>query len=232
VEKVETNDKNLIYKELVGEQSPEAIFILSGGTVKRQRGVTTAAYSDLQEEFGVLGGKARIIAAAELAKIFPDTKLVMTGSYYPNPGDPSQSSIMSQELKKLGVEDTQIVTEEFALTSYDELSRIVELSLTHNWQNIAVLTNKYHIPRASLMLRKLDELARKKGDDKLVAHFQEFSQKTSFTFVSAEDVLTNKSSHYANLIKDLEDSPDYQKRIESEKRGVEALESGTYGKSK
>jgi len=232
VEYAETNDKYLIYKELVGGQPPEAIFILSGGIVKRERGVTTAAYSDLQGESGVLGGKARIIAAAELAKHFPNTKLVMTGSYYPNPKDPSQSSIMSQELKKLGVDVTQIVTEEIALTYYDELSRIVELSLAHNWQSIVVLTNKYHIPRASLMLEKLSELAKNKGDDNLATHFQEFSQKTSYTFVSAEDVLPHKSSHYTYLLKELESSPEYQKRVESEKRGVEALKSGTYGKSK
>ena len=71
MEKSEDKEKKTIYKELVGSQAPDAIFILSGGTVKRERGTTTAAYTDLQGEYGVLGGKARIIAAAELAEKFP-----------------------------------------------------------------------------------------------------------------------------------------------------------------
>ncbi len=232
MEKAEGQDKKSIYKELLGDQNPEAIFILSGGTVKRERGITTASYSDLQGEFGVLGGKARIIAAAELAEYFPETKLVLTATYYPTPSDPSQSSIMSQELIKLGVNKNQIVQEEVSKSTYDELREIVNLSLSENWKNIAILTNGYHVPRAEEMLNRLDELASDKDDDKLVKQVHLFKEKTRKTFISAEEILPHRSTHYKGLLDELYQSEDYAKRLESEKRGVDALKSGTYGKSK
>ncbi|OGM59846.1 hypothetical protein A2955_00500 [Candidatus Woesebacteria bacterium RIFCSPLOWO2_01_FULL_37_19] len=228
----QTLDKEALYKEILGGKSPDAIFILSGGTVKRERGYTSAAYTDTQGEYGSLGGKARVIAAAELAKYFPETRFVMTATYFPTPEDPSQSSIMASELIKLGASVNQIVTEEFSKTSYDELSLIVKLCNQNDWKQISVLTNKYHVPRASEMLSRLDELASNKQDEDLLSQLPKFREEVDVTFSGAEDFLLQRSPHYQKLLDELEGLPDYKKRLEVEERGLEALKSGTYGKAK
>ena len=226
------SDKENYYKELVGGQNPDAIFILSGGTVKRDRGFTTASYGDTQGEYGVLGGKARIIAAVELVKYFPETKLVMTATHYPTPEDPSQSSVMADELRKLGVKQQQIVTEEYSKSTYDELSRIVALSRDNKYRRVVVLTNEYHVPRAEEMLNRLGELAANRNDTNLVMDVSKFNEEVNTTFIAAEDILIKRNPHYAKVIKEVQKLPGYRQRLLAEDRGLEALRSGTYGKSK
>lgn len=226
----QTQDKEELYKELLEGKKPGAIFILSGGIVKRERGYSTTAYSDTQGDYGVLGGKARVVAAAELSKFYPEAKLVSTATYYPTPGDPSQSQIMESELLRLGVDKSQIKTEEYSRSTYDELSRIIALSLENDWHNIAVVTNEYHLPRVKEMLAGLNELATNKNDESLLSLIPRFEKASNISFVSAEDVMVLRSPHYKSVIEEAKKHPDYKKRVEAENRGLQALKSGTYGK--
>jgi len=220
------------YENLIGGFKPDAVFILSGGTVKRERGYSTSAYSDTQGNYGVLGGKARIIAAAELSKYFHDTNFIMTGGYYPNEGDPSQSGIMSNELIRLGVPENRINTEDFSQTTIHELSKAVVISSTRDYKAISFLTNAYHIPRARGMLLRLGELAPGRVGFDIKENLIDFNANIKYSFISAEDILIQRSPHYYRLISRLMQEPDYHARLQSELNGILALKSGTYGKSK
>ena len=59
---------------------PEVIFVLSGGIKEVKQSelkYRSTSYSD-QDDFGVTGGRARVIAAAEIAAAFPEVNIVTT----------------------------------------------------------------------------------------------------------------------------------------------------------
>src|SRR5215469_17381970 len=81
---------------------PDALSILSGSVVKRGLREGSARYSSgSYEELDVAGllngGKARVIAAVEIARFYPNMAIIANGNTYEN--CPRDAEIMQLELK-------------------------------------------------------------------------------------------------------------------------------------
>lgn len=224
--------KQEYYQELLG--SPDAIVVLSGGTVERPRTDGTerrssTAYSDVDGSDAIVGGKGRVVAAAEVAPFFPEAAVVTTSDS--NDGPESDARIMASELARHGVRPDRIMLEERSVNTLTELAEMVKLAVRQRWQEVRVLTSDYHIPRVEEMFRQLPSLISAGRDPEFTAAWSEFqSRNISVRCVSAEEILPHRSPHYQTLIARVRQSPEYQRRVELERRGLQQLRDGTYGR--
>ena len=216
--------KSIISKEFESGELPQGVFILSGGIIEKKGRLRTTSYSDVDPHGLVVGGKARVIAGAEIAKMFPEVKLVATSRYETD--RPTHASIIAEELRRDKVNDDQIILEEESYSTYTELVEMVKISLKNKWRRVSVLTSDYHIPRVREFWRQLEVLSG--GNDEFIESLHNFHGNSEVGFLSAEDVLENISGHYKYLIEKVRDSEPYKERLVAEQKGIEDLGSGKY----
>lgn len=214
---------------------PDAIFILSG----RVRNIgspeeleyTSTGY-DYSDGFGMIAGIARVDAAAILNHYFPDVKFITTSH---TPSSPYRSmqpiidaNVMAEELKRLGVSEDHIIREINSINTLTELQEMEKLIARYKWQRVGIITNEFHAERVSEMLNQLRELSNMQ--DKVLQESLEYAEKENPLVVvaKAEDILITVSSHYKHLIEHARTQPSYKKRLESERRGIEAIRNRTY----
>jgi hypothetical protein len=215
---------------------PDAIFVLSGGVKKvvqlsGESEYISTDYSD-SDPYGMLAGKARVDAAAEVSRYFPATKIVTT-THSPSL-DPSSDAIvihayvLANELKRLGVPEEQIIPEVKSTNTLTELQEMGKLIARHKWQRVGIITFELHAQRMALMLEHLKELSGLMDQElkESLAFMQR--EKPFIAIVKAEDILWHVGSHYRHLIKHARTTSSYQLRAESERNGIEAIRSRTY----
>jgi len=190
--------------------NPDAIIILSGGTVADTKPGSVQYRSSTYEDsdaFGVLGGRARVEAAAILAQQYAQASIVATSRRLD--GGPSAASTVAHELQELGVPAFRIMLEEESTNTQTALAASAELALVHQWKSLMFVTNEYHVPRASYM-------------------WQQSSADIQAQFVPAEAVLNDQDPAFALQFSKIVKLPSYAQRVASEKAGLEALHSGMY----
>ncbi len=190
--------------------NPDAIIILSGGTVADTKSGSVQYRSSTYEDsdaFGVLGGRARVEAAAILARRYTQASIVATSRRLD--GGPSAASTVAHELQELGVPASCIVLEEESVNTQTALAASAELARVHQWKHLLFVTNEYHIPRVTYM-------------------WQHSSADTQAQFVPAEAVLSEQDPAFALQFSKIVTLPSYAQRVASEKAGLEALHSGMY----
>jgi uncharacterized SAM-binding protein YcdF (DUF218 family) len=150
-------------KELQGI-NPEAFFVLGGGNreVRDSKGKISYRTSPYKGKFfpeKMGGAKARPIAMVELAKFYPDAKIV-TMSHRPNylfqlaeqtaqsKAMPPFSQVLAEEIERWGVEGQRIIQESESTSTLTEMMEIIKISAVNDWRNVAVVTNGYQIERA------------------------------------------------------------------------------------
>jgi len=227
-------DKKIIYEALVGKD-PDVFYILSGSTRQRinkkgkRVGVDTAtSYAD-SDGAGALGGKARAFAVAELASFFPNTQI------YTNSESPGHISweVMQRELEAHGVNKEKIKNGKDALTTVGEVVQMVELAEENGWEKVRGVTNEHHVERATSIFDHLEDLRHLWGDrpdfERVLAQFR--SRDVDVRFIAAEPILETRNPRYKALIAQARNTPEYQKRVASEARGVDVLKTRpwTYG---
>lgn len=217
-------EKRATYEKILGG-IPDVLFILSGNIVWDGRKFRSTTYQD-SDQHGMLGGKARVIVGAELAKYFPETKIVPTT--HTNPALPSEASVMEQELIRLGVPREQILKEEQSFSTHSELVEMVKLASLHKWEHVGIVTSDYHVPRVQEMYEYLEALS---SDEIFQKQLSEFRTTTKVTFVEAESILPLRSKHYVKLIEDAKKTEEYARRLDSEKGGREDLKKKQYDMS-
>lgn len=215
--------KSILVKEFEGGSLPDAIFVLQGGIEYHEtKGFRSPSYSG-GDFAGITGSRARVIAAAEIAKAFPSIAIVATSQ-----GDQEgegEAQVMAKELNQMGVTP---VLEEKSTSTLTELLEMIRMSEENGWSNITVLTNGYHVPRVKVMYEKLESIEGLCDEDE-IAMIQAFKTgEAKVAFVSAEDILVNTSHHYEHLIEKVEQSDGYKKRVELEQKGIDDLEAGRY----
>jgi DUF218 domain len=215
---------------------PHAIFILSGGVKKIVQASGEAAYISTDysdsDPYGMLAGKARVDAAAEVSRYFPITKIVTT-THSPSPEKSSNTSILhayvlADELKRLGVPEEQIIREVKSTNTLTELQEMVKLIAHHQWHHVGIITFELHTERTSRMLNHLAELSDLANQELKESLAYVVRENPSVVIVKAEDVLLDVSSHYKHLIEYARTTSSYQRRLESERKGIEAIEKRTY----
>ena len=172
----------------------------------------------------VTGGKAGSVAAAKIAELFPDITFVTTSRR--SLQEPTHAKTMADEMVRFGANEQQIILEENSWDTFSEMAEAIELARENGWSRIAFITNDYHIPRAKMFFARMLELAR--DNEQLIEKIKDFNNSAQVSFISAETVLENISGHYKHLISQARITEAYQQRLDAEKRGIEALQSGNY----
>ncbi len=232
----ETNvesDKIELYKEIFcGE--PDAIFVLSGEITKKP-GDTLRPYRSTSfatsDSFGMLGGKARVVAAAEVGKYLPNVKIVTTSrSMDPERSEePTHAQVMAIELKHYGIPQDQIMLEEESTTTLTEIVEMIKLSRRNDWKHVGIISNAYHLPRVQAIYEHIQDFT---NDDEVLEEALQFFRQNNLTisYVPAEEILPHRSSHFVKLIHQAQQSEEYLRRIESERIGLQKVKEKTYVK--
>jgi hypothetical protein len=215
---------------------PDALFVLSGGVKKiahpsGEPEYISTDYSD-SDPYGMLAGKARVDAAAEVSHYLPTTKIVTTthGPSLEQPGDATviHAYVLTHELLQLGVPAERIIPEIKSTNTLTELQEMEKLIARHKWHHVGIITFELHAERTAVMLRHLAELS-----DLLDQELKESleyveREKARIVIVKAEDILAQISSHYKHLIEYARTTPSYQRRLSSERQGIEAIKKHAY----
>ncbi|MDO8553026.1 MAG: YdcF family protein [bacterium] len=201
------------------KKGPDAIAILSSGIKQNPSGHW--ASTDLTQEDDVLGapgGTLRVRAVAILADKYPRAVIVAMGGKgfdvprnYPE-NRPLLCEILQDELLDAGVPAERIVLERESNNTYQQLVALTALIRNRGWTRVAVMTNRWHIPRTRTILKsKFPEL------------------KSTLTIVSAEEVLiANNSDEWESGIVQAYASEWLAQRIDREEQGIRQIMEGTY----
>ena len=192
-------------------QTPDALFILSGGSVAEEKDGQLRYRSTTYEErdaFGTLGGFVRVEAGAILAKRFPNARLVTTTKRM-DPG-PTHASVDAHELEERGVARERIILEENSTVTGSKITEAIKLCRERGWKHIAFVTSEYHIPRTEL--------------------FWELQHVPGITaeFISAEAILIEEDPRFTETFEAVKKTDAYHTRLAAEAKGVEDLKKGTY----
>jgi len=234
-----SKDKSKIYCSILGadfsdNQLPEAIFILSGGTEwSKERGYYTPSYDEPDFTGLASGAHFRVIAAAEAAKCFPEIKIVPTGKLITHgiaekEHFPNDAKVMADELVAMGVKEDQIMLEEESVSTLTELLEMIKMARENGWERVAVVTNRWHLPRVRMMYEKLETIEGLCSDEEKEM-IEDFKQNgAEVKIVSAEDITDNISEEYKEQIKEIEQREAFKERLTAEQKGIEDLKSGRY----
>jgi len=220
------------YKEILGET--EAIFVLDADIrevkIGERKEYRPTSFTDLDAHGYLSGGHSRVIAAAEIARFFPEIKIVTT-SYY-QPDKPIHAEIYAKELEKLCIPKEQIIMEKKSTSTLASLIELVKLAKNNDWSTISVLTSDYHVPRTKEMCCQLKNLAEKfnLADEEFINSLKSLRNRLKILYITAEEILPYRDKRYKKIIEAVKQTEAYKKRVEAEKQGLEQLKSGQYGR--
>ena len=229
-------NKRAEYERLC-EGEPNAFYILSGGILlggtEENPRYRSNVYSELDYHGYLGGGKARSIAAAEMAKYLPGAK-VIANSWVSKDTD-SDAKVMAREIEHMGIQKERIILQENSYSTFTEMIELLKIIEKNNWHHVAVVTNEFQIPRAKAMLERMDTLHDPNGawqDPEFQKSLKKMKEKSvKIVFVSAEEVLPIRSKHYTRIVEEAKTSDAWKKRVEVEMRGVKQLEDELYWKN-
>jgi uncharacterized SAM-binding protein YcdF (DUF218 family) len=118
---------------------PDIIAVLQGGIVEGPVGLQSATYEH-RDAFGTLGGRARVEAAAILAKQFSQAKVLAT------------DAVNAGELHALGVSPERLMLIE--LEKHTTLAAL-QVIASHAQGNVSIVSNEYHLPRIAAFLEMI-----------------------------------------------------------------------------
>ncbi len=196
--------------------TPDALIVLSGGTVRIDSvpGNKPGAYRSTSYEegdaSGVLGGIARVQAAALLAQRYPEANLLTSGAR--NDGEPSHAAIMAQELEALGVRAERIFLEETSHNTRMQIQETLKVAVDRGWTSLMYVTNEYQCARVEAFLTDM----------------REHTQGRTVVCQAAEPLLIDAVPGFKQHYEEIMTRNSYQERVEAEARGVVALQRGTY----
>lgn len=227
--KVTVAEERDIFEKLLGGV-PQALYIESGGIKetkkpRKDNPYETTSYAD-ETDSGLLGGKARLIAASEIAKAFPQLHLVTSSK--DNINAETHAKVMAYELEqRYGIDKSRISLEEKSTSTLTELVEMIKMSIRNGWSRVSVLTNDYHLARNYEMYDHIEQLA-DPNDVEFKQSWPKFKDNVTLTFIGAESILPFRYSRYSSLISNVEETESYKRRLEFEARGVKAIEERVY----
>ena len=211
---------------------PEVIILMSGGFMKEVGKDGKIRYHSTTinegDAFGILWGKARILAVAELAVHFPKTKVLITS--IPSSSKNDARLFIYEELKKLSIQKNRIIIEEKSTNSLSQICEAVKIIYNKKMKSAVFITNEYHIPRVRTLYENIEAL---NSDKKTLFILHKIrSSKSQMEFVAAENILPIRNSKYIKIIDQMKKKPTYLKRVRNEKLGLLMINKGNYGKRK
>lgn len=212
------------------ENQFDVIAVQSAGLRRLDDGTyRTTLYTD-RDDFGMLGGFVRVLAAEELFWQKPDLPFVFCNGKSAKqiakfgPNVPTDAEIHEEQFVQDILRDqrhtltTPQPTTFLENTSVNTVASIVNLfdmSKEHGWQTMGLISSDYHIPR----IQALCEL--------IFAQLQ--SRPVTLTFLSAERLLKERRPGvYDTEIDTAYATPDALERIKNEQNGCQDIAAGRY----
>ncbi len=216
---------------------PDAIFILAHDVDKNPitGNARSGSYAHIDPIGRIGGAKARSIAGAELHRYFPGATLI-TNSWSTYTGEyVSHARIAADELKERGVPASDIIVQENSYSTFTELLELIRLVVEHNWRHVVVIANEFQIPRAQAMIERIGGLHDPKGESQKPAvrgHIEKFLQMPAdITFVSAEDLLSEKDARFKKVIDAAKQRPEWEATMKRDLEGAKQVRDGEYWKN-
>jgi len=197
------------------------VIVLGGGLKKEadDRWRTTN-FGEEGDNFGEMGDRLRVLAAAELYR--QDSQVIFVasggrGQFENVPGAPAVGTVMKKELEDLGVPSDKIKEEIKSGSTREQLQELMKLISEAKPEEIKIVSSRWHLPRVKAMIENFAEL--------------NFLKNQTIELISAEDVLIHQDEKkWRPIIEKAYNSEGMKKRIEKEKQGAKDIESGQYKK--
>lgn len=193
---------------------------------------SSTLYTD-SDNFGMLGGFARVLAAQELYWHNPDIPFVFCNGKSAKqiakfgPDVPSDAEIYAEEFKRgiaqdlrsqssdTSVQPPEILLEDTSVNTVASIRELINMSTSHKWQRMGLVSSEYHLPRikalCGLIFEKLGE------------------QPVDITFISAETVLKELlPGVYDDEIDAAYKTLSAKNRIKNEQQGLDDIINGRY----
>lgn len=196
------------------------IVLLAAGI--KQDGGGRWVSTDLTEEdnlWGAPGGRLRVAAVSILSQECKDAQIIAGGHKgfdVPEGHEerPFLSEILLQELCEHGVPVERIILETESNTTYQKLKFLEMRANDIGLGQIAIVTNRYHIPRLNAMID---------------AEFPSLRERIVSGIVAAEDVLiAHNPQRWEAFINDAYASEFMSLRKNMEEHGLEQILTGVY----
>lgn len=213
--------------------SPEVIFPFSGSITQRRDGRwDTLSGSDLSEHGLVTVGKARSIAGAEIASLFPEAAVVTNSYNRFNADEPTMASVVRSELIRRGVGAERIITEEESFSTVTQYIEMLKLAIEHEWTRLSVVINEYYFTRATALYENLGSIV-EYDNPQDTQEFQEMLRKFhsmngTVSFVIADNVMRLMNDRWSTYFDTLKQTNGYKKTVEMEAKGLADLQAGKY----
>lgn len=195
------------------------INILGGSLIQDGRGHWRTTSFNEGDNFGALGDRLRVVAAAYLYRHDHDLYFLASGGkgQLKNISSaPFISSVVKQELIDLGVPTGRIATEENSNTTYEQLVELSAYLATKKIKEVAIISNQHHLPRIRYMIKTAPKLD---GLKKLSA----------LKLLAAEKIcLKYQPAKWREEISKAYASQAMKERIKIEQQGIHDLKTGKY----
>lgn len=194
------------------------LLIILGGHAVKEQGHWRSTHFEEGDQFGILGDYVRPIAAALLYKKNPHIKIGVCGTTKKK-GWPGTVNVIRQELFQLGVPRARITTVGQGVSTLWQLFHCQELIKKGGSEKIGVISNRYHLPRITAMIKNLPDLA----------FLKTMFQKQRLRLISAEDILIlEQPQEWKRSIGKFYRSPQVKERIKLEKQGIREIKTDQY----
>lgn len=226
-----TGEKQRQVEALFENKTPDAIFVPSADIKEApepRSGYVSPSYNDADIRGLVSGGKARVIAAAEAHKYFPNTFFVPSSRDRVDRGRPTHARVYADEMQALGVPAERIILQEESVNTITEIVDAIKLAAERGWRTIAFVSNDYQLERIQAMYEHITELYPDDAEFEKTLNAFKVSGGTILC-VSAERLLSVRRPRlYGQLIQKVKETPAYHERIIEERKGVHDVLSGEY----
>lgn len=210
----------------------DAITVQSAGLRKREDGTyASTLYSD-SDEFGMLGGSIRVLAAQELYQLHPTLTFVFCNGKSAKqiakfgPDVPTDAEVYAEEFKsgisqnirnEIGekLPEPKIFLENTSVNTIASIGELLVICAAYEWKRIGLISSDYHIPRIKALCELIFE---KLGEP-----------PTEITFISAEAVLKElRPGVYDEEIDNAYKTAAAHERLKNEENGLGDIKAGRY----
>lgn len=224
------SQKQAFYEKMIG-YIPEAIILLSAGTIMEETSDKTISYRSTRvnegDAFGILWGEARMLATAEIAIFFPKAMVVTTSVRFPD--EPTHAKIIRDELEQLSIPRDRIILEEKSTNTLSQIGEVIKIVQEKKFKKVVFITNEYQAIRARAMYEYFETLIPPDPETKRIVRECK-KDGVRVLFVSAESILPYRDKKYIEIVNHMKKSPAYINRLKNEEQGTAMVISGEYGK--
>ncbi len=200
--------------DTLNEKKFDALVILGGAIIENTPGHWRTTLFNEGDNFGVSGDRMRVLAAVFLYKNHR-CAIIASGGKGQLLNAPSGSEVLKKELLAKDVLLEDIIEENASRNTYEEL-KYSQFLLKKEWENIALISNNWHLPRVKAMIAYLPQL-------------KALARDTRIELIGAEDILlAHQKNRFKQVFENAYASEEMKKRIMLEQKGIRDIKKGLY----